>query len=609
MPGLEGDELPLREGLEEAYAWFVDTTDPSRVDAMLAAAPHRGHERIVESFGPFVLGIARDPEWAQAALFRSNRMLAVFAGRLDNVGFLRQTLGLPATQHLGGHENAWIVVAAFEKWGPAGVNRFRGSFAGFVTDGHALWAFRDHLGTRPLYYLDTGKQFAAATEVKQVLAEAGIPREPNVEYLEWLIYGGEYRAETAFKGVKRFPNRSVAEISTGSRGLRFTEYWNPSERVATAQLNFNDAVEGLREALDGAVSRALTGEDAILLSGGLDSPSLAACAVRVHDQERPIQAATLVYPEYPSVDESEWTRLVADHLGIKLHEMVAEKSNLDDLEYWLTLTDGPVNLLSLPESAEAYRFARKLGARTVLTGEMAEVVFESRAFLLDHLLAGGHWGQVIGLLGGSRKALRKAGWLARQSVRIFAPPAWVLAYRRRQQPRPLTSIPAWMDQSHFSRDSVFSCDAYPARQRWIEAQVAWFKGPAVGADADEICATACGVEVRRPFVDVDLFEYVLSLPASVKFNDRRHKPLLRTAMRGLLPDAIIDRTDKTLFNEYLLAKAEYPTLRRTLLSPRHRLKGIDYPLLANRLTEGGLPLYEIQWARDLARIHAFLDQW
>lgn len=577
---------------------------------MLAAAPHRGPEHIVDSFGPFVLGIARDPNWARSSLFRSDRLLAVLAGRLDNLAFLRQDLDLPDSSAADEHVAAWVLAAAFEKWGPTGVNRLRGSFTGFVTDGRSLWAFRDHFGTRPLYYVEHAGRFAAATEIKQVLAVAGVPREPNARYLQWLIFGGRDLADTAFQHVRRIPRRTIVEISPQARDRRFTEYWQPSERVATAQISLNDAMEGLREALQTAVSRALSGQDAILLSGGLDSPALAAFAVNGPDPSRPIQAATSVYPAYPSVDESKWTRLVADDLGIQLHEFVAEASNLDDLEYWLDLTDGPVDLLSIPESAEAYRFCRSLGARTVLTGEMAEVLFESRGYLLDHLVASGQWSEVIRLLGGSRKAFRKSRWLARQLVRIFAPPSWMLAYRRRQRQQPVNlGLPQWIEQAHFSDEGAIFYDGFPARQRWIEVQTGWLRGPAVGVDADEICASVCGVEVRRPFSDVDLFEYVLSLPASVKFHGPLHKPLLRAAMRGLIPDAIVDRKDKTLFNEYLLAKAEYPALRRTLLAPRHRLEGIDYPLLAGRIEKGDLPLGELQWARDLAKIHAFLDQW
>jgi hypothetical protein len=147
------------------------------------------------------------------------------------------------------------------------------------------------------------------------------------------------------------------------------------------------------------------------------------------------------------------------------------------------------------------------------------------------------------------------------------------------------------------------------RERWIRAQTAPLRGPGIGFEADEICAATCGVDSRRPFTDVDLWEFVLSVPAEVKFATRRTKPLLRQAMRGLLPDALIDRTDKTIFNEFLVGTADYPTLRRILLDRPGHLKGVDYALLGDRLRAGDMPARELQWARDVARIHVFLEQW
>jgi hypothetical protein len=117
------------------------------------------------------------------------------------------------------------------------------------------------------------------------------------------------------------------------------------------------------------------------------------------------------------------------------------------------------------------------------------------------------------------------------------------------------------------------------------------------------------VDSRRPFADVDLWEFVLSLPAEVKFPNRQTKPLLRQTVRGLLPDELIDRKDKTFFDEFHLAKADYPALRRLLVDPRHRLNGIDYDLLRTRVEREEMRIYELQWARNVAKVHAFLNQW
>ena len=126
-------------------------------------------------------------------------------------------------------------------------------------------------------------------------------------------------------------------------------------------------------------------------------------------------------------------------------------------------------------------------------------------------------------------------------------------------------------------------------------------------DADAIVAAACGVHVRRPLVDVDLWEFVLSLPAEIKFPNALPKSLLRESVRGRLPDALLARTDKTYFNDFALRTADYDGLRRWALASEARIAGVDYGRLAQRIDARGLNVVELLWAYDLARAHAYLE--
>ena len=117
-----------------------------------------------------------------------------------------------------------------------------------------------------------------------------------------------------------------------------------------------------------------------------------------------------------------------------------------------------------------------------------------------------------------------------------------------------------------------------------------------------------GVDVRRPFVDVDLWEFFLSLRAEVKFPDTRRKTLVKSCLRGRLPDAILDRKDKTVFGEHLLTHADYDLIGRYVIDPPHRFDGVDYARLAERIEQRDFTLWEFCWARDLTSVHAFLAQ-
>ena len=115
--------------------------------------------------------------------------------------------------------------------------------------------------------------------------------------------------------------------------------------------------------------------------------------------------------------------------------------------------------------------------------------------------------------------------------------------------------------------------------------------------------------MRRPLVDVDLWEFVLSLPAEIKFPDAVPKSLLRESLRGRLPDELLDRKDKTFFNDFALRTADYDGIRRLALDSEQRIHGVDYELLRARVEAQSMGVVELLWAYDLARAHAFLGLW
>jgi hypothetical protein len=127
--------------------------------------------------------------------------------------------------------------------------------------------------------------------------------------------------------------------------------------------------------------------------------------------------------------------------------------------------------------------------------------------------------------------------------------------------------------------------------------------------ADDLCQELAGVRTRRPWGDVDLWEFFLSLPAEKKHPDAMHKTLVRSMLRGRVPDVILDRTDKTYFDDSITRNIDYVALRRWLKDPPAHLGGVDYGVLMDRIDRADLELVDYLWARDLANIHAFLSTW
>ena len=355
---------------------------------MLAAAPHRGTAHETLAHGDVLLGVANRPDHADAWLAGGDGMSAALSGSLDNEDELRKLAAEGAAP--GDVNPAALVLTAFRTWGEEAPGRLRGRFSAAVINGSTVWCFRDHLGFRTLFYREEEGLFLAASEGKQVVAGAGIERRADQGAVEDIFFGRLEESRTALAGVSRLPKGSLARGRAGEPA-RIRRYWDPSGLLETARFNDDEVSDRLVELLERVVRRAVTGADAISLSGGIDSPTVAALAAARHLElsGRPLVALTAVYPEQPSVDERRYVELVSEHLGLPLETYVPSTRPLDDVEHWVDLLDGPVDTLPLPEVAENYRIARGLGARTVLTGELAEFVFTIRQHLPGHLLLHG----------------------------------------------------------------------------------------------------------------------------------------------------------------------------------------------------------------------------
>ena len=243
-----------------------------------------------------------------------------------------------------------------------------------------------------------------------------------------------------------------------------------------------------------AVARTLTGEDAVSLSGGIDSPAVAAYGASRHLEMagRPLGGVSAVYPDFPAVDESEYTRLVADALGMPLHLYQQRARPLDRLDEWARVTDGPVPTISLPQYEEHYRIVRDLGYRSVLSGEFAEFVFDISTYLIPYLVWHGRWGAVARLLGDRRA--RGGSWtsVVRSLVNPFVPTR-VTAYR---WARSRTDVPPWLDRRRVNEPAVKSI--VPARERWAKVQLSPFSGVGLTMEADDVCQQLCRPRVPTP---------------------------------------------------------------------------------------------------------------
>ena len=578
--------------------------DRETVVRMIAASPHRGQLDRIDRIGRCWLAVGEAEDLHETDLFVSHDLAAVFNGSLDNIADLLALL------ERAGHPPpsptpAGILIAGFRAFGRSLPNYLRGAFAAVLTDGHKMWAFRDHLGFRTLFFRDDGQSIFAATEAKQVLAGAGIKRSPDPEVLEKIFFN-ELLDEfpCALEGVKRLPKAQLMESQTHSS--TFERYWKPESLLETGRYSYEEIAERFDSLFATAVERTLTGTDVVSLSGGIDSPPIAAYGMRPHLEMsgRPLSALSAVYPDQPSVDESEYVRAVADYLDMPLHTYERTAQPLSDLARTVQVLDGPVPKIFVNDTEEHYRKARELGFRTMLTGEVAELVFDRRAYIVPHLLLRGRFRALGRNLRSQKENGVSIANLGRQIAAAFVPRQAAVAYRKMRMPFGSAPVPEFLDRERFKRRQAELMVA--VRGRWRQEQQWAFVGPGLTMEADEIMQSICGIRSRRPWADVDLWEFFISLPAEDKAPEHGRKKLVRKLLRGKVPDVILDRKHKTGFDESILARVDYEELQRWLAEPSFMMPGVNYDLLRKRLIDRDLDVDDFMWAKDLAAISAFV---
>ncbi|HEV8338892.1 MAG TPA: asparagine synthase-related protein [bacterium] len=579
--------------------------DRTTVTRMLAVVPHRGTRTEIHVEGRCAIGVVNPEDRVESSLAQMMGWSAALTGTIDNAAALREELARRGVPVPDASSPAHLLLAAFRTLGEDLLPRLRGLFAIVLSDGERLWCFRDQLGFRLFFYRDDPDGVVVATEAKQVAVGAGISREPDAEVVEHIFYG-DYDDDTpaALKGVRRLPKGSL--LTADRDRTRRRVYWHPTDYLEIAPPAPRDVPEVFDGLMRQAATRALGGHDLISLSGGVDSPAVAAYAAPAHLQMvgRPLTAFTAVFPDLPAVDESEYTRAVAEFLRIPLHTYVKAARPLDRLQEWVRVLDGPVPQILITDAEEHFLEARRLGFRTMLTGEVAEFLTDRRGYLTPHLLWRGRFRALWRRIRYQRERGSSRAATIRQLLSTFVPGFLEAALVRRRGYGVDLEIPRWVDARRVN--GVAAAYLVPARHRWRRSQLAGFLGPGLSMEANEIVQAVCGLRVRMPWADLDLWEFFLRLPAEMKFPDAWRKGLVRRLLRGKVPDLILDRKGKTVFDDSMLARVDYAELARWLVNPPHRVAGIRYDVLADRLAQQNLSIREFIWAKDLAAIHAFL---
>jgi asparagine synthase (glutamine-hydrolysing) len=453
--------------------------------------------------------------------------------------------------------NAWI------EWGKSCLEKLIGMFSFVVFDRttQELTCVRDAFGIKPLYYyLDEGS-FCFASEVPALLelfdSRPALNMQASYDYLVFGNYDKD--SSTFYKGIEQLKPGYLLSVNLLSDSLspRFDRWWSPSVEQ-TSTLSFLDAADKLRDMFLSNVRLHLRSDVpvGIALSGGIDSSAIA-CAVRHMEHDIPIHTFSYVARESQKNEES-WADYINDFTGALSHKVDLSSFDLArDLDEMILAQGEPFRTTSIFAQFCVYKLAHENGVKVTLDGQGA-----------DELLAGynGYSGarmhsliehrQFSRLLGFARNWGRwpgrnyLSGWVDLGS-RLIPDNARNIGWR-------LVGInpePDWLDVGRLKDEGVKTTnpgmenkeDEYQRRLTANLRYVIANRLPALLRHSDRN-SMRWSVESRVPFLTVPMAEFLLSLPEEYLLSyTGETKSIFRAAMRGIVPDKVLDRRDKIGF--------------------------------------------------------------
>jgi len=470
-----------------------------------------------------------------------------------------------------------VLLVSYIEWGPACVERFNGIFAFGIWDDAAqnLFIARDRAGVKPLFYTRRGSAMLFGSELKALLTHPAVPPEVDQEGLAEIFCMGPSR--TPGHGVFR----NIYELKPGycmsynRNGLRTWPYWKLESRPHTD--DFDTTVAQVRKLLEDSAIRQLVADVPVcaLLSGGLDSSALTAFAARAYAKNGfgTLNTYSIDYVDNdvhfkPSIfqpnSDTPWIERMAKYFGTIHHQVFIDTPEL--YEYLIPAMEAR----DLPGMADIdsslYVFCREIkkGATVAVSGECADEIFGGYPWFYNpEALSAGTFPWL-------RQISERARILSAEAREMIKPEAYV----NDRYLEALDEVPRLSGE-----------DPVAARMReMFYLNITRFMTTLL--DRKDRMSMAVGLEVRVPFCDHRLLEYVWNVPWEMKYYEKREKGLLRKALVDVLPEDVLWRQ-----------KSPYPKTHNPAYLKATQKGMLD---ILDDTTSPLLPLIDTQVLRDIA---------
>ena len=493
---------------------------------------------------------------------QDGRYVIVFNGEIYNYKELRQELRSQG-HHFLTDSDTEVLLAAWGTWGAECLRRLVGMFAFAVLDRQelTLTCVRDAFGVKPFFYTHEGGDFLFASELPALLALKSIKAKPNWQRsYEYLVFGDyDTGADTFFEDALHLLPGHLLKVDLRSGSIQEPQRWWIPNIEERRELSFKDAAEYVRENFLNSIRMHLRSDVPVgaALSGGVDS-SAVVCAMRHVAPDQPIHTFSYIASGTP-LNEERWADLVNHHVGAISHKVIVTPQELArDLDDMIRAQGEPFGSSSIYAQYRVYQLAKDSGITVTLDGQGA-----------DEMLAG-----YSGYPGPRLRSLVETGCFAEAFQFLNEWTQWpdrnrVMAIRMAlgemtsgsvfqflRRFRGQLKIPSWINEDFLALHDLDA--SHPrhspllkVRGRRVMAELAHSltkRGlPSLLRHGDRN-SMRFSVESRVPFLTLDQVDLMLSLPEHYLISRRGEtKSIFRAAMRGIVPDEILDRKDKIGF--------------------------------------------------------------
>jgi asparagine synthase (glutamine-hydrolysing) len=579
------------------------------VARMCAAQEHRGPDsRGLHVSGPVGLGIQRlriiDLDTGDQPIYNEDGSVAVVLnGEIYNYAELREEL-LRAGHTLATKGDTEVIAHLYEELGTGCVSKLHGMFSFALWDSRRkrLFIARDRVGKKPLFYSFRGGVLSFASELRALSQDPGVPSEIDPEAIDaYLAYGYIPAPLSIFRDVRKLPPAHQLVFESGA--LTVERYWRLDYARKRSFADPRELDEQIRAALRKAVGRRMVADVPVgaFLSGGIDSSAVV--AAMAEQSPEPVKTFSVGFAD-ASVDELPRARLIAERFSTDHHELIVEPDAVELLPKLVRQYGEPFG----DHSALACFYLAELAREHVtvaLNGDGGDESFAGYQRYTSNVLAARF----------ERLPAPLRGAIAAGGARVGAG-ADPRALRSRAQ-RFATRVGGDRHSRYLSQVNVFDAGERRALYApelaaavtaadadrflldpWREASGDALLDQLLEVDATvylpgdllpkiDIATMAFSLEARSPLLDHELMELAASIPPAQKASGVQRKVALRRALRGWVPDAILDGTKQG----FELPVANWlrtdlaPYAREVLLDPASAQRGWTRPEAVEQLID------------------------